>query len=936
MRKVLLLFLCCLFWETGSAQAFWKPVLESNVKQEKSPRGSMPSKFLLYQLNYQELKQALSAAPEWNNGGSSPVIVPFPDADGALMHYRVYKTSVLHPQLEAKYPGIASYAGKCIEKPTTILSFSTTLFGLHAMSLTVGNSTHYIDPYTKDRSCYIVYKKTNLTGGRPFKCLTGNIEHVSQKAPLEKKAENENVIRTYRLAGVTTAAFSAFHITAAGLDSAPIEEQREAVLAALTVTVSRLNSMFERDMAVTLQLVPNNDELIFIGSDNLMNGPDDGGAMLGLGQAVMNEVIGFDNYDIGHNFGTNGAGLVAGQICTENKGSGMTGIGAPVGDPYDIDYVAHEIGHQFGAPHTFNSNCGGNRDPSASYEPGSGSTIQAYAGVCSPSVQQHSDAQFHASSIVRMKEVINSFGNCAPSIPNSNTPPVANAGKDYVIPKGTAFILEGSGADADGDVLTYAWDQMDKEITDYSEDTPSPLAPAGPNFRSLPISDSPSRFMPRIEDVLDNNLFPEWEVIPLVAREMNFALTVRDNALIGGESDIDYMKVTVAEGAEFFRVLSPTVNGIQWESASNKNVTWDVAGTTANGVNTPYVDIFLSTDGGYTYPITLAKKVPNDGDEIVMVPHVPGQARIMVRGHDNIFYDLSNANFSIIPGQNDFYVTINSDQNITACQGTNVVYTLDYTKINGFAAATAFSVTGNPEGSIVMLSPFQLGTDGQVQVTVSNTGNVAPGFYTLTLNMVSGTITKTLHLYLDLVNANFPVVMPNVPANLAVNQPLNTVLGWQAADVPSYLVFVATDAGFDNLVAASIRDSNDLPLSGLIPFTTYYWKVKAINAVCEGEFGPVYSFTTGNEVMEVQKDVQLEFEVYPNPNTGSFTLQFEAAADGPVNIMAYDIRGRKIYSTTANASGVFTKQVELSAQPGVYLIEVQQNQKKSMKKIIIQ
>jgi len=1084
MKRILLLTAACLlFFSTGYAQsALWQTAREADITlTAKAARESFPKKYQLYKLDLAALQSVLSLAPLRGSGQASAVVIALPDGDGGVQHFRVFKAPVIAPELEAKYPGIQSYIGQGIEKRSSVVRFSTTLFGLHAMTLTAGNGTHYIDPYTKDGRYYIVYKKSELQTAKTFKCLTENANHndiqkTGNDLPIAT-LDNGN-FRTYRLAIVTTVEYSAFHIAAAGLEAATYEEKMEAVLSAIAVTITRVNSMYERDLSVSLQLIDNNDQIVFIDSDELNN--DDAGALLNEGNTIMYDVIGADNFDMGHSFGTGGGGLAAGGPCSDFKGGAMTGIGSPVGDPFDIDYVAHEMGHQFGAGHTFNAECGGNRSAELAFEPGGGTTILAYAGVCDPVIQSNSDAQLHAISIKQMRSRINGNSNCVPLVDSGNTPPVANAGSDYTIPKGTAFILEGKAVDADDDALTYDWEQMNNEIS-----TQPPVADAvgGPNFRSLPITESPNRFMPKIEDVIAGNLAPQWEVIPTVGRAMDFALTVRDNNINGGESHTDYMHIQVSGDAGPFMVTSPDFE-ISWQAGTNKNVTWNVAGTTANGVNAPYVDIYLSADGGFTYPTLLALKVPNDGTETIIVPNIPGDAnRIMVRGHNNIFYDISNANFTITaPEENASLATVNGEWTTAACKGTDVTFNLFYQEINAAnTPETTFTAIGNPEGSVVTFSPESINSNGIVAVAISNTTEDAPGLYTIVVTMTSGTTVKTQNLYLDLLSPEFNSLALLSPQNMAIGQPSTVTFSWNPdPNATIYELQVAADDAFTTIISDVATTASSYTVTGLEEVKNYYWRVKAQNEGCAGDFTDSFKFSTGDgfcttyasadvpleisggdpstinsvltvtddfpifdanlsltiehswiadvvvklispagtsvllfggacgdqdgaaatfddsglplscgnspaisgtvmpaealsafngqsslgvwkleisdneggdggainswslelcgvsEVLGVVKNTTSDFMIYPNPNNGSFMVQFDANAGEPVNIDVYDVSGRRIYDSKAIASGgLFTETIQLTAQAGMYLVEVEQSGKKASKKIVI-
>src|SRR5690606_18722114 len=321
-----------------------------------------------------------------------------------------------------------SYVGQAIDDASKTIRFSVTMFGLHAMTMSAEGAA-YIDTYTKNRQNYIVYDRKDVSKTRTFTC------HAPEAAEAEfanratgEMLASDGIFRRYRLAMASTAEYSAFHVAAAGLSPfASTAQKKAAVLAAMVVTMTRVNGVYERDMSLTMELVANNDAVIFIGTDSFNN--DDANTLIAQSQAVIDATIGSANYDIGHTVSTGGGGLATlNSPCTGTKARGITGSGAPVGDPYDIDYVAHEMGHQWGATHTFNNSCQGNRTNATAVEPGSGVTIMGYAGICDPNVQSNSDDHFHAVSIAQMTAFVQTGGNCGTNVSNGNAAPVANAG----------------------------------------------------------------------------------------------------------------------------------------------------------------------------------------------------------------------------------------------------------------------------------------------------------------------------------------------------------------------------------------------------------------------------------------------------------------------------------------------------------------------------
>ena len=847
MKKHLLLVMASVFFLNAgySQNATWNKADGKNIQQSALlNRASVPSQYQLFQLNLQALKTQLANAPLRGNKLSSHVVMQFPDGNGQLKDFKIYEAPVMQPGLSAKYPGMKSYVGQGVDNPSETIRFSITQYGLHIMLFT-DEGTSYTDPYTKDGLTYITYKRAAVTP-RTFRC------DVTDAAPKKKNKEpqlipfsenaTDGVLRTYRLAMACTIEYAAFHIEEADLTGGTLAEQTEAVLAAMVVTVTRVNSVYERDFAISLQLIDNNDELIFITSDNFDN-ENTNNALLNQSQPVIDGIVGFDSYDIGHTVSTGGGGVA--QLyspCSDDKARGITGLFAPVGDPYDIDFVAHEMGHQFGGNHTFNNECDGNRNDDTAYETGSGTTIMAYAGVCFPSVQDHSDAHFHKHSIQEITDFMKNWGDCAENTETGNAAPVADAGPDYTIPKGTPFILRASATDADGDDLTYCWEQMDLEI---SMQPPVATSTEGPNFRSLPPANSPERYMPTLSAVLANNLAPTWEVIATVARTYNFVVTVRDNNPLGGQTSYDDVQLNVSGVAGPFLVTAPNTN-VSWQGGSNQNVTWDVAGTTANGVNTAYVDILMSNDGGQTYPVILASKVPNDGSEVITVPTTTGSnKRIMVRGYDHIFYDLSNTNFTITAAPSTMAVTVNGEQNQTGCKGSEVTYSLFYQALAGFSGETTFSVTGNPAGSTVTFDPETITVAGNVNVVVEVPQTVAAGFYSMTVTATSGAVSKVASLYLEVLDSDFGTVVLTSPANGAETL-LNTIkFMWEEVEnATTYQLEVATDDQFESIVTDEMVTSNSF-VATFEENSDYFWRVRPLSAACTGTSSDVFAFNTG-------------------------------------------------------------------------------------------
>ncbi len=643
LKKISVLFIL-LFNITCFAQNdLWQPITKKKLSQKNIlSRETQPDDFLLFSLNYNLLKQKLQQTQVTGaNYKSAPIRITFPNSEGELIDYTVRETSVMHPDLAAKFPEIKSYIGTT-ETGNTI-RFSITTFGLHAQIFD-NEGSQYINPHTDDLQVYIVYDKKNISQKRAFTCFAknatlGNSTHT-EKTSNKQQATSSSFFRTYRLAMASTVEYSDFHISRANVKDGTLLQKQSAVLSAMVATMTRVNGIFEKEFAITMQLIPNNTDIIFINSDNLNNND----SVINQIQDVIDKNIGFDNYDIGHVV-TTGAGGVASlsSVCSASKAEGVTGSTAPVGDNFDVDFVAHEIGHQFGAFHTFNNSCKNNISYETAYEPGSGSTIMSYAGICPPNVQSHSDDYFHAISVQQINNFIQNASSCSVNQAINNIAPVVNAGNNYNIPKNTPFKLTGSATDTDIN-LTYCWEQFDNE---KSVQAPDSFSLSGPNFRSINPTNQPTRFFPKYEDVLAGNLEPEWEVLPSVARDMNFVLSVRDNNIEGGQIGQDFMKVsTVNEGP--FKVNYPNSPNLKWVQDIEYVVNWDVAGTDKNGINTSAVTIKLSIDGGQNFDYILAENTENDGAAGVKMPKIiSNNCRILIEAVDNIFYTISEIPFTI-------------------------------------------------------------------------------------------------------------------------------------------------------------------------------------------------------------------------------------------------------------------------------------------------
>jgi hypothetical protein len=632
----------------GMAQSgvLWTHLPEPPASRVGAERWVAPTGGAIFAWDEAAFRGGLRAVPPGEPWQARAVgaLLPVPLPDGTVRWFRVVESGIMEPGLAVKFPEIKTFAGEAVDDPATTLRADVTPAGFHAQILGPEGAI-YVDPaYRGDTSHYVSYRRAEQwREAEAFQCLVPGGETVPGAVP---RGEGERTLfgatlRTYRLACAATGEYTQFH-------GGTVAQGQAAIVTA----INRINGIFEREFAVRLILVANNDLLVFTnpGSDPYTN--DDGVTMLTQNQTTVNSIIGSANYDIGHVFSTGGGGVASlGSVCSSTrKAQGVTGSSSPTGDSFWVDYVAHEMGHQFGANHTFNAtsgSCGfGNRNASTATEPGSGSTIMAYAGICAPNnLQPNSDPYFHATSLAEILAFLNgSGGACAANVPTGNAAPSVDAGPAYVIPARTPFALTAIAADPNGDALTYCWEQMD---TGAAQSLNDPDNGSSPLFRSFPPTNNPTRFFPRLTSVLANTNWNQ-EKLPVLNRTMKFRVTVRDNrAGGGGVADAD-TTVTVISNAGPFVVTAPN-SAVTWSNV--QTVTWNVAGTAAAPINTAGVNIWLSTNGGLHFPFLLASNVPNTGAaEVVLPPVSSTRARIKVEGAGNIFYDVSDTNFTVVPG----------------------------------------------------------------------------------------------------------------------------------------------------------------------------------------------------------------------------------------------------------------------------------------------
>ena len=895
MKKRITLLLVFLYATLSIAQdaSIWKKIGNHSSSVTSKNGTTSYSNAISFRLDQNQLQATLKKSNSSVVGKGASLVLTIPNAKGELEKFLVVENSNFEPKLQEQYPDIRSYSGQGISDPRATLSLSVSPQGVQSMVLRSDVGSEFMEQSLDDKNVYLVYASSSRNkGGLPLNCSTDDVAIANNLySKTAKTTANNRIFKTLRLALSCTGEYAQFHGgTVAG------------ALAGMNATMTRVNGIFNKDLAIKLEIIANNSVIVYtnpatdpyadasVGTDG--SSPNNWGLKL---QQTLTSVIGNGNYDIGHLFGASGGGGNAGCIgcvCVNPTGGVPLGKGSaytspsdsrPQGDSFDIDFVAHEFGHQLGANHTFSYEI---EDTGASVEPGSGSTIMGYAGITDDyDVQAASDDYFSYASILQIQNNL-ATKTCPVSTTFTNATPIVNAGSNYTIPFSTAFILTGSGTDANGDNLTYTWEQNDSAITtNFKNSEAITSKPDGPLFRSLYPSASPVRYMPNYANVLANKLTSRWESVASVARTLNFALTARDNAALGtAQTNTATTVVTVSGTIGPFAVTSQNTDAVAWYQGQSQTITWSVNGTNtlAGSAN---VTIKLSTDGGLTFPTILVANTPNDGSEVITVPNVLGQnCRIMIAPTANIYYALNSKAFTI------------GYSSVAACD--TYTYSAPFA-IPEQSAYTIRTITVPNSSAVVSDVNFNVAfthtyfSDLQMEV-VSPTGKTVRLFDRSCESSKGSVILTYDDSGVDLGCTT------RTPQTVTPFEPLAAFNGDLAQGIWTFRIRDNFKNDTGTLDSASIQ-------------------------ICTKTF----TLGTSDFIMN-------DFSLYPNPNRGNFNIQFSSQSGNEIKVLVHDLLGRKLFEKAYDNKGDFNQNVQLpNLQAGLYLVSVYDGEAKQVKKLVI-
>ena len=839
--------------------SFWTDV---DATQIALPRNSeqtlLPTQYRAVSLELDAFTKVLARSPEefTNQKG---LIISLPMPDGTMEDFEIWESTILEAGLAKRYPTLKTFKGQAIKNPQLTTRLGYTPLGFHGM-IQSSEGAIFIDPLATNQTTYYTssYAKHGTVSkeieGMTWSCGSKMTDKITPSIPSNpSQSRNQNVpvdLYIYRAAIASTGEYAAYHNATT----------KEEILARYVSIMNRANMIFETDLAIRMVLIDNTDQLIFLdaATDPYENG-NNLVSTFSQNPMVVENIISRDEFDIGHVFiancstGGGAVGLAAlGSACEANKTLGSS-CQFYNDARFAIELVCHEMGHQLAASHSWANcpNAEGQISTGTAFEPGSGSTIMSYSGACGSAnnIQNAADDYFHGGNIEQMLRERNLESSCANIITTNNNQPVIDLPYEdgFFIPISTPFILEGVATDEDGDALTYAWEQMN---TGPAVPLGEPLRTA-PTFRSFPPSTSPDRTFPKLTSLI-NNRNDRTEVLPTYERNLTFRLTVRDNNPEAGGIDWQDVSFEATEEAGPFLVTFPNQITDVLNAGAFAEITWDVAGTNTGRVNCQKVNILLSTNRGISYDHVLVENTDNDGSQSVTIPDVlTDRARIKVEAADNIFFDISNQDISILSPTSAGFSFATSIQTQQVCLPATLDIDLTTFSLLGFNKPIAFSGPVSEDNSFITVftgQPVSPGNTGLFSITFP--ADYPEGEFSFDIIGVAegvDTIRRTINL--DLVSNQFTDLTLAAPSNNTSGVGLPIFQWTPTIDADLYEVEIATNPSFGDAIidkGTNIIGTTYTPSITLNQSTIYYWRVNPINDCGVGINSQIFAFQTQN------------------------------------------------------------------------------------------
>ncbi len=856
LKDFMLLRILFFFFLSNSlcfAQSNWSIISEDKISDIVKNR---ENNWRFYTIEKKKISDELSLI-KFDNNITMPIELILPNEKGDFESFNLIPAQVLSSQLQKKYPKIRTYIGKSNDRRNVKLRLSDSPIGVNIWIITPNGKNHFVQPLKVDPNIYFSYNRSERQLYEDFKCYTKaekkiNSSHIKSKNVSSSKSKLSETLKTFRIAISATGEFTSFW----GDDDDSNGTNSEDAFAAVASTINRVNEVFENDLGIHLELV-SDASLLY---DNPETDPytDDLNEEV---QKTLDEVFGSENYDVGQVFdfgqADGNAGYI-GSVCIDSKkGSAYTSHpfqdtsgGVFMNDYFDLDYVAHELGHQFGAYHTFSHNMEG---AGVNSEPGSGSTIMGYAGITGlDNVALHGDPYFHYYSIKNIKEYVEST-SCFSSESVDNKAPIVSAGEDIIIPIGTPYELIAEASDPDSDILYYCWEQLDNGQVDASNFGPDKVN--GAQARSLPPSLLNFRYIPNMNAILNGNLTQtnpsagdNWETVSNVDRILTWGITIRDRFAdtIGqrGRISSDKKILTVDSNVGPFKITSQNQTEIKWEAGERKIITWDVAGTNLSPIDTKNVNIYFSADG-FNSNEMLLEETPNDGFAEVIVPSTVSSTngRVMIKPDNSIYFSVNEKDISVI--QTPFVIKFqNFIQEI--CGQNTAQFNFDYSTYLDFNEEVNLTIDNLPEGLTANISPKSINnssTSGELKIF--GLENLTPQDIHIKLRAESENVSRSFDF--DINYRTNDLTSPELlsPQDNLEEVSLSTTLTWSDdKNASTYQIQISKDINFQEIIFSENIDQSFFSIDKLEFNSNYFWRVKSINNCSQSNFSNPFSFKT--------------------------------------------------------------------------------------------